>query len=205
MTSEQVAASAPAAAPTRRDQMKADRRRQLLQAAARLIAERGFVGVRLEDLGAAVGISGPAVYRHFPNKDAVLVELLVGISTRLHEGGSAVVESAESPTAALDALVDFHLDFALGEPDLIRIQDRDLESLPADARRQVRRLQRKYVEVWVRILEQLDPDLDQSDARVQAHATFGLINSTPHSANPALPTRARRILREMALAALLAR
>ena len=197
MTSEQVAA------PTRRDQMKADRRRQLLDAAARLIAERGFVSVRLEDLGAAVGISGPAVYRHFPNKDAVLVELLVGISTRLHEGGgSAAAEAADSPSAALDALVEFHLDFALGEPDLIRIQDRDLESLPADARRQVRQTQRKYVEVWVGVLEQLDPQLDQADARIKAHATFGLINSTPHSANPASPARARRVLRDMTLAAL---
>ncbi|MCJ0900070.1 TetR/AcrR family transcriptional regulator [Rhodococcus sp. ARC_M13] len=196
MTSEQVAA------PTRRDQMKADRRRQLLDAAARLIAERGFVSVRLEDLGAAVGISGPAVYRHFPNKDAVLVELLVGISTRLHEGGSAATEAADSPSAALDALVEFHLDFALGEPDLIRIQDRDLESLPADARRQVRQTQRKYVEVWVGVLEQLDPQLDQADARIKAHATFGLINSTPHSANPASPARARRVLRDMTLAAL---
>lgn len=196
MTSEQVAA------PTRRDQMKADRRRQLLDAAARLIAECGFVSVRLEDLGAAVGISGPAVYRHFPNKDAVLVELLVGISTRLHEGGSAAAEAADSPSAALDALVEFHLDFALGEPDLIRIQDRDLESLPADARRQVRQTQRKYVEVWVGVLEQLDPQLDQADARIKAHATFGLINSTPHSANPASPARARRVLRDMTLAAL---
>ena len=196
MTSEQVAA------PTRRDQMKADRRRQLLDAAARLIAERGFVSVRLEDLGAAVGISGPAVYRHFPNKDAVLVELLVGISPRLHEGGSAAAEAADSPSAALDALVEFHLDFALGEPDLIRIQDRDLESLPADARRQVRQTQRKYVEVWVGVLEQLDPQLDQADARIKAHATFGLINSTPHSANPASPARARRVLRDMTLAAL---
>ncbi|OYD68932.1 SACE_7040 family transcriptional regulator [Rhodococcus sp. OK302] len=196
MTSEQVAA------PTRRDQMKADRRRQLLDSAARLIAERGFVSVRLEDLGAAVGISGPAVYRHFPNKDSVLVELLVGISTRLYEGGSAAADAADSPISALDALVEFHLDFALGEPDLIRIQDRDLESLPADARRQVRQTQRKYVEVWVDVLEKLDPTLDQEDARIKAHATFGLINSTPHSANPASPARTRRVLRDMTLAAL---
>lgn len=182
--------------------MKADRRRQLLGAAARLIAERGFVSVRLEDLGAAVGISGPAVYRHFPNKDAVLVELLVGISTRLYEGGFAAVDAADTPASALDALVEFHLDFVLGEPDLIRIQDRDLSSLPEDARRQVRHTQRKYVELWVEILEQLDPNLEQADARIKAHAAFGLLNSTPHSANPASPTRTRRVLRAMTLAAL---
>ena len=59
-----------------------------------------------------------------------------------------------------------------------------------------------YVEVWVGVLEQLDPQLDQADARIKAHATFGLINSTPHSANPASPARARRVLRDMTLAAL---
>ena len=64
-------------APTSREVKKAERRAELLAAAATLFADRGFAGVRLEDLGAAVGISGPAVYRHFPNKEAVLVELLV--------------------------------------------------------------------------------------------------------------------------------
>ncbi|WP_442971861.1 SACE_7040 family transcriptional regulator [Rhodococcus sp. WMMA185] len=187
---------------TRREQMKADRRRQLLDAAARLIAERGFLGVRLEDLGSAVGISGPAVYRHFPNKDAVLVELLVGISTRLLEGGSGVVAKAPTPEDALEGLIDFHLDFALGEPDLIRIQDRDLESLPAEARREVRQTQRKYVEVWVQVLLEVDPSLDETDARTKAHATFGLINSTPHSADPKTPSRTRKVLRSMVIACL---
>ncbi|QLY32409.1 TetR/AcrR family transcriptional regulator [Nocardia huaxiensis] len=189
-------------APTRREQLKAQRRQQLLDAGARLIADRGFLGMRLEDLGAAVGISGPAVYRHFPNKEALLVELLVGISQRLLDGGKAVAAEAASPTAALEGLVDFHLDFAFGEPELIRIQDRDLENLPDTARRQVRRTQRQYVEVWVTALRDLHPDLPEAAARVQAHATFGLINSTPHSAPATAAKSARPILRRMALAAL---
>lgn len=187
---------------TRREQMKADRRRQLLVAAGTLIAERGFMGVSLEDLGAAAGISGPAVYRHFPNKEALLVELLVGISQRLLDGGTAVASQASSPEQALDALIEFHLDFAFGEPDLIRIQDRDLESLPDAARRQVRKTQRRYVELWVRVLQQSDSTLDEQDARVKAHAIFGLINSTPHSASRSAPVHARNILRAMATAAL---
>ncbi len=189
-------------APTRREQLKAQRRQQLLEAGARLIADRGFPGVRLEDLGAAAGISGPAVYRHFPNKEALLVELLVGISQRLLEGGRGCVDRSDTPEQALSALVDFHLDFALGEPELIRIQDRDLENLPETARRQVRRTQRQYVEIWVGVLRELHPELAEASARVQAHAVFGLLNSTPHSASAALATRARPILRAMALTAL---
>lgn len=192
----------PIAPPTRREQLKAQRRAQLLEAGARLIADRGFPGVRLDDLGAAAGISGPAVYRHFPNKEALLVELLVGISQRLLEGGRIVAARAASPQEALDGLIDFHLDFALGEPELIRIQDRDLHNLPESARRQVRRTQRQYVELWVGVLCRLHPNLTEPSARIQAHATFGLINSTPHSAPAALSLRARPILRAMASAAL---
>ena len=123
---------------TRRSRQKSDRRSQLLAAAERLMAERGFLAVRLEDIGAAAGVSGPAIYRHFPNKEALLVELLVGISTRLLAGASEVVTDAPDPAAALNGLIEFHLDFALGEPDLIRIQDRDLAHLPIGAQRQVR-------------------------------------------------------------------
>ena len=195
----------PDSAVTRRSQAKSDRRGQLIAAAERLVAERGYLAVRLEDIGAAVGISGPAIYRHFPNKEALLVELLVGISTRLLAGARDVVAGTDEPSAALDGLVDFHLDFAFGEPDLIRIQDRDLGHLPDSAKRQVRRAQRQYVEMWVSVLTRLNPGLPEDDARVMAHAAFGLINSTPHSVKPTVPkAHSRSVLRRMTLAALTA-
>lgn len=195
---------------TRRSQAKSDRRSQLITAAERLVAERGYLAVRLEDIGAAVGVSGPAIYRHFPNKEALLVELLVGISTRLLDGARAVIETHDDPAGALDALVDFHLDFAFDESDLIRIQDRDLAHLPDTAKRQVRRAQRQYVEIWVSILTRLRPELPEEEARVMAHATFGLLNSTPHSVKPAASkaqsstAQSRAVLRRMTVAALTA-
>ena len=194
-------------APSRRSQLKSDRRSLLLAAAERLFAERGYLAVRLEDIGAAADVSGPAIYRHFPNKEALLVELLVGISTRLLAGGSAVVDAAADPGSALDGLVDFHLDFTLGEPDLIRIQDRDLIHLPAAASRQVRKSQRQYVEVWVRVLRDLQPAVDEAEARLMAHAAFGLLNSTPYSTKPTgkfpAGSRSRWVLRAMTIAALM--
>jgi AcrR family transcriptional regulator len=190
--------------PNRRSRRKSDRRLQLLSAAERLFAERGFLAVRLEDIGAAAGVSGPAIYRHFPNKESLLVELLVGISTRLLAGAREVRSGETDAAAALDGLIDFHLDFALGEPDLIRIQDRDLAHLPAAAERQVRRAQRQYVEVWVGVLRELEPALAEADARLMAHAVFGLLNSTPHSLKLADGTaaRSRAVMRAMTVAAL---
>ena len=186
---------------TRRSRLKSDRRSKLLAAAERLIAERGYLAVRLEDIGAAAGVSGPAIYRHFPNKEALLVELLVGISTRLLAGAQAVVSEAADVDAALDGLVDFHLDFALSEPDLIRIQDRDLAHLPERAKRQVRKAQRQYVEIWVDLLRDRNR-IEEADARLMAHAAFGLLNSTPHSVKSVGTARSRAVLRAMTMAAL---
>lgn len=206
-----MAASAPAdrgsdpEAPSRRSQLKSGRRTQLLSAAERLFAERGFLAVRLEDIGAAAGVSGPAIYRHFPNKESLLVELLVGISTRLFTGAREVRSRGPGPAAVLDGLIDFHLDFVFGEPNLIRIQDRDLGHLPVAAERQVRRAQRQYVEIWVGALREVHPELAESDARLMAHAAFGLLNSTPHGVKPAggaPAARSRAIMRAMTLAAL---
>ncbi|AFM18271.1 transcriptional regulator [Mycolicibacterium chubuense NBB4] len=193
-------------AASRRSRAKSDRREQLIAAAEKLMAEHGYLAVRLEDIGAAAGVSGPAIYRHFPNKEALLAELLVGISARLLAGASDVVARTDDADAALEGLIDFHLDFAFGESDLIRIQDRDLGSLPPAAKRQVRRAQRQYVEIWVDVLRRRDPALSEAAARLMAHATFGLLNSTSHSVKPgstkAAEASARTVLRTMTVAAL---
>lgn len=168
--------------PTQRSQAKADRRAALLDAAATLFSERGFNGVSIEDLGAAAGVSGPAVYRHFASKQAVLAALLVGVSERLLDGGTRVEDAADDPASALRALIVFHVHFAVTEPDTIRVQDRDLDSLPGEERRAVRRLQRRYIELWMRVLGRLHPSLSPDELRMRVQATFGLINSTPHTA-----------------------
>src|SRR4051794_5805373 len=93
------------------------RREVILREAARLFAERGFLGVGIDDIGAAVGITGPGIYRHFPGKDALLGEILVSISERLLEGARARSGSTD-PREALDALVAFHVEFALSFPEL---------------------------------------------------------------------------------------
>jgi AcrR family transcriptional regulator len=199
-------ASSAGAGETSRSRAKSDRRSQIIAAAERLIAERGYLSVRLEDIGAAAGVSGPAIYRHFSNKEGLLVEILVGISTRLLDGGTNVVRIAPDAATALDGLIDFHLDFAFGESDLIRIQDRDLGHLPAPAKRQVRKAQRQYVEIWVDVLRRLDGELAEDDARLMAHAGFGLLNSTPHAIRQTAPPRsARAVLRAMTVAALTSR
>ena len=157
------------------------RRDQILATAAELFAARGFHGVSVADLGAACGVSGPAIYKHFVSKDAVLAEMLVSISQQLLAVGRTRVAAAPDAAAALVSLVDWHADFALRHRPLIVVQDRDWQSLPSEARERVRSLQREYVDLWAGQLRLVHADLDLPRARAMAHATFGLINSTPHS------------------------
>ncbi|WP_035875607.1 TetR/AcrR family transcriptional regulator [Cryobacterium sp. MLB-32] len=187
---------------TPRSQAKADRRSALLSAAATLFARSGFNRVSIEDLGAAVGVSGPAVYRHFNGKQAVLAALLIDVSEDLVAGGRAVLTETADATAALRDLVRFHVRFALTNPDVIRVQDRDLDSLAESDRHRVRALQREYVELWVQVLQRVHPSVDVALLRIRAHATFGLLNSTPHSARASSTASVRALLEEMALAAL---
>lgn len=180
-------ATARVAGPTRRE--------QILREAALLFAERGFHGVGVDEIGAAVGISGPGLYRHFPGKDAMLSELLVGISERLLAGGRLRVQEDSaapdgSPDALLDALIEGHIDFALDDRPLITLHDRELDRLRDADRKQVRRLQREYVEIWVSVARSRYPALTEAEARVTVHAVFGLLNSTPRLTRPdALPDR----------------
>jgi AcrR family transcriptional regulator len=157
------------------------RREQILATAAELFAARGFHGVSVADIGAACGVSGPALYKHFTSKDAVLAEMLVSISERLLAVGRDRVAESSDAADAVRRLVAWHVDFALHHQPLIVVQDRDWSSLPDDARERVRSLQREYVDLWADQLRRHHPRLGLDAARAQAHAAFGLINSTPHS------------------------
>lgn len=180
---------------------KASRREQILTAAAELFARHGFHGVGIDDIGAAVGISGPALYRHFRSKDAMLGEMLSSISHFLLDGGTARAGAAQDPERALAALVEFHVDFALSHPSLITVQERNLANLTDADRKQVRALQRRYVEVWVRAIRDVVPRVEERQARSAAHAVFGLINSTPYS-RYLDDTELADLLRKLALGAL---
>jgi len=177
------------------------RRDQILDTAAELFAAKGFHGVSVGEIGRACGISGPALYKHFESKDAILAAMLVGISEELLAEGQQRVARARDARQAVDALIAWHIDFALRHRALIVVQDRDWQSLPPEARERVRTLQREYVDVWAGQLRRLHRGLHTDRARAMAHAAFGLINSTPHSG--VIPDDAMRgVLHRMATGAL---
>ncbi len=205
MTLEQSAVRPPAqtrgAGPA--GQRRRSRREEILEIAVGLFATRGYHGVSMDDIGAAAGVTGPALYHHFAGKEAMLAAALIPVSEQLLAGGQArIADSSEDPAAALAALVDFHVEFALANPAVIALHLHELDRLPEEPRRQIRRLQRLYVEEWVNTLTVLRQELVAGEARVLAHAAFGLMNSTPFLGGEVDRVRRAELLRAATLSAL---
>lgn len=187
---------------TRRQASKEETRRRYLAEAARLFAAHGFHAVSIAAVGEAVGVSGPALYRHFDSKEDMLSQVLLSASQRLVAGLTELLDPEAHPREVIEDLVSFHLDFALSSRDVIRLQDRELASLTPAANKEVRRLQRHYLDAWAEVVRRLRPDLSVPASRVLMHAVFGILNSTAHNEAIAAEDLTREVLRGAALAAL---
>jgi AcrR family transcriptional regulator len=203
MTVQQRAASQQPPERLSPARQRRSRREEILDIAVGLFATRGYHGVSMDDIGAAAGVTGPALYHHFAGKEAMVVAALKPVSEQLLVRARARIADADRAQDALAALVDSHVEFALSSPAVIALHLHELDRLPEEPRRQIRKLQRLYVEEWVNVLITLRPELDAADARVLAHAAFGLMNSTPFLGGEVERHRRADLLRAATLAALL--
>lgn len=175
---------------------------RIVAVAAELFAERGYHGVSIYDLGAGMGTSGAALYKHFPSKEALLGTMLVGISQQLLDGAHERVATVSTGEASevLAALIRWHVEFAISQPALITVQTRDFANLAQADRRRVRELQRRYLQLWQTAIQTAVGGSD-TQTKSAAHAVFGMINSTPHIA-PTSRSQTYAMLERMATAAI---
>ena len=181
------------------------RREQLLEAAAHLFADRGFHAVGIDDIGAAAGISGPGVYRHFPSKAALLESLCDRAMTRMLDGARTIVSDAASPSDALEGLVELHVAFGVRERALISVWVREMRALSDDVRRSLRRRMRSYEQLWHGVLAPLREDLEADEVAVVVGSTLAMLNGTAFTTPSVAADRHEALLRRMALSALLTR
>lgn len=176
-----------------------------MQAAADLFAARGYHAVGIDDIGAAAGITGPGVYRHFTSKQALLESLCDRAMDRMLDLARAVPATQGEPHAALEALVELHVDFAVGERELLGVWVREQRALSDDVRRSLRARQRSYELVWRDVVTPLRDDLSAEEVAVAVRSTLALLNATALLDAKVPADRLSSLLRRMALSALLAR
>lgn len=180
-----------------------DRKERILSAAADLLARNGYHAVAMADIGAAAGVTGSAIYRHFDSKSAVLVALLDRVCDGLLQDARAIVHEVSDPREALQRLIAGQIEFVVADRELAQVYYREIANLPADDSRRLRRKQRLYLEEWAHLVAELRTDLVDAEVRATVHAAIGAIQSTLFH-NTGLPEPQLRALLATAATAVLA-
>jgi AcrR family transcriptional regulator len=154
-----------------------ERRSRILEAAADLVGRKGFHAVSIAEIGAAAGITGSGVYRHFDSKSAVLVALFDRVIDDLLREEQEILATTSDLGQALDLLIAGQVEFVVGDRQLAQVYYNEINNLPEEDRRRLRRKQRLYLEEWVHLVNELGGDVSDSDARAVVHAVIGAIQS----------------------------
>ncbi|MEV8093651.1 helix-turn-helix domain-containing protein [Kitasatospora sp. NPDC085879] len=164
-------AAAPAPSPA-----DGSRREALLQAAVRLFHERGFDNVSTDRIGAAAGISGPSVYKHFATKADLLAAATVRSRERLWHEVEGAIAAGGGPAGALESGLHAYLGFARRNSHYLGVMLSETERLDPPDRRAAVDFRRDFLRVWVGLLQQVRPDYDTAEARIRVHAMFAVVN-----------------------------
>ncbi|MFB4280355.1 TetR/AcrR family transcriptional regulator [Nonomuraea sp. MTCD27] len=180
--------------PTSPPRRSKDRQEAIALVAAELFCARGFHNVAIEDIAQEVGITGPAIYRHFPTKQAVLAAAVRELGSRfaecVHAGAREAVPSDRLP-AALRALVRYALD----RRTVARLYQWEGRCLDAGQRAELAVPFDAAVRMLRQLLLDLRPGLGEQDAALLVSAALSAIASpSTHRASLSRSKAERTIL-----------
>ena len=154
---------------------------EVLDRAVGLFAQRGFAGTSLKDVADAVGLSRPAIYYYFPSKDALLEELLTGVTV----SAARILDNVEKRTdlSSIDKIGAAAHDLVMWVTErrlhFIAI-DRSENELPAPILAKHREAKRRVLSGMMRLIEEAvaADEARAVDSRVTAFAIIGMCNWT---------------------------
>ncbi|WP_116204720.1 TetR/AcrR family transcriptional regulator [Amycolatopsis circi] len=165
--------------PSRAASPRSSRRQTLIKVAGELFHERAFDAVTTEMIGARAGVTGPALYRHFSSKQALLIAVLEDPLKDLLANARETAAEVTDPRKALEAMIDYHVTRSLQNVPSTLVFLKNEHNVPEEERHRMRRMMRLYAEEWSALVERLRPDLSDAQNRVLTHAVFSMINSIP--------------------------
>ena len=187
----------PADEPTRRPP---NRRALILEAAIQLFHERGYPATSVDDIGSAVDVSGPAIYRHFSSKEEVLVEAMILAADEVHEAIQVARVSEDEPQVLLERYVSAYTRTALRRSALIAVWTSEARHLSSERRSPMSKRLRAWINDWTAVLRSVRPELSNEQANLLVTATIGMITST--ATNARVDSRTQNRLTTIAMATL---
>ncbi|MFE5506076.1 TetR/AcrR family transcriptional regulator [Amycolatopsis japonica] len=151
------------------------RREQILAAATELFGQRGFRSVSMEEIGAAAGIAGPSVYRHFPSKAALMVAIGHRAADRLALAAERALRT-DDERDALRRLAASYVHTLLRTPELLVSFSGSPMELPERDKADLIRVQRDYVARWIALTSEVHPELSLREVKITVHAALTIAN-----------------------------
>jgi AcrR family transcriptional regulator len=149
----------------------------ILGAARDVIAQRGFHQASIREIASASGLSLAGLYHYVGGKDELLFLVLDRSLDRLLAALEAAWESARTPEARLQALVETHLDFASRDPHALKIINRDYDVLGEPHRSEIAAKRQEYLQRGLAVLSELDLHRRSEEALLSATILLlGMLN-----------------------------
>jgi len=158
-----------------------NRRRALIEGAARLFRTQGFDATSTRDIAAAAGMHSGSPFYHFESKSALLHAVMdEGMVLALHSQKNALALLPPSATARerLRVLVRHHFEILLGpHSDFIPVMLYEWRSLSPAQRKSIARVKDDYENLWMPVLQALaEQGALQAEPAVARLFIFGALN-----------------------------
>ena len=149
-------------------------------------------------------MSGPAIYRYFGSKHDLLATLIEEASVAWRVTVDEVLSTDAPALATLEALIDAAVALELQNGNLRGVFRQEFRTLDDETRRRLARLDRVTMAEWVHVLCEVRPALTDEEARAAVIMVDGLLRSVSSLHTGVDRQRLARVMKEMAMGALLA-
>jgi AcrR family transcriptional regulator len=182
----------------------AGRRAVILKAALELFSRQGYQETGIDEIGAAAGVSGPAIYRHFGSKQELLAAAFMDSFDRRRAQIRDRIAGVTVAEHRLELIVRDTVENTLDERQVLTLYTRELRHLPREMRAPVQRKQQDLTNDWIKVLSQVHPHLSISEARMAVVCVHNLIATLATTDGGMSHADLERMLVAMSLAALAA-
>jgi AcrR family transcriptional regulator len=172
-----------------------ERRESIVEKAAELYAERGFLGASLSDLAEVCGVSKSLIYHYYPSKEDILFDVMHSHVATLLTATETIADRNLPAKDALRVITTEFMKHYVGAAARQKVLLNELNHLPIDRRAIIVGIQHKLIDFVQDLLGELRPDLGGRSAlrRPAVMLYFGMINWTHTWMDPAGAAKPVRI------------
>ena len=158
------------------------KRDKVIDAAARVFAERGYHGASTQDIADFLGMRQASLYYYFPSKEAALEEVCAVGAAGFLENAEAIARSDAAPPDKLRALLVAHVMPLSTKADYIQTFLQERKWLPTESRRRIGHMSRRIEAIFERVIRD---GMRQGDFRKEANPRLttlgflGMLNAVP--------------------------